>query len=144
MPVTRFTPLELALIDEGRFLAKADEDLRKAEAHLVKYLAEHKGLAIKAKAEISLKIVMVCEETEPGNQMFSVKAISTTKLPNRPATVTLALPGEDEGNQPVLFVRRSGSTDDTPAQGVITTKDGRTVDTETGEVADAPKAAKKK
>lgn len=142
MPVTKFTALELALIDEGRFLAKADEDLRKAQAHLVRYLAEHKGLAVKAKAELTLKVVLTCEETEPENQMFSVKAISTTKLPNRPATVTLALPGQDDEDEPILFVRRSGSTADTPRQRVLATEDGRAVDTETGEVIERRKGAK--
>jgi hypothetical protein len=146
----KFSPLELALIDEGRFVAKVDEDLRKAQAYLVRYLEEHRGLAKKSKAKVTFDVILTCEdvgrdpEVRPENATFSVTARSKIALPSRPDSITLAMPGEDEDGTPLLEVRRSGSTRDTPRQEVLTTEDGRTVNTETGEVLEKPKTGKGK
>jgi hypothetical protein len=136
---TRFTPLQLVLIDEGRFLAAADADLQKAQQVLTDYAREHGDDAKKAKAKVVLEVTLQCED--PGNNAFSVRAVSKMQVPNRPPSVTLALEGEDEAGKHCLFVRRSGSTDDTPAQGVLATKDGHAVDVETGEVISKKPAA---
>jgi hypothetical protein len=142
MATTKFTPLALGLIDEGRFLDQANADLERLQAELVRFMETHGELAKRAKAQLALTITLTCEDVE--NKMFSVKALATKKVPNRPPSITLALEGEDDQGEPCLFVRRSGSTTDTPAQGVITTKDGRTVDTETGEVSEGAKPARQK
>jgi hypothetical protein len=141
MSVTKFTPLQLGLIDEGRFIAQADSDLSHLQEEMVGFMREHKGLAKKSKAVLTLKITLTCEDVE--NRTFSVKAEANKKVPSRPASLTLALEGEDDHETPCLFVRRSGSTDDSPAQDVLATKDGRTVNPETGEPVEGEPAAKK-
>lgn len=145
----KFSPLELALINEGRFLAKVDEDLRKAQAYLVRYLEEHRGLAKKSKAKVTFEVILTCEdvgrdpEVRPENATFSVTARSKLSLPSRPDSISLAVSGEDEDGTPLLEVRRSGSTADTPHQAVLATEDGRTVNPDTGEVLEGPPKAGK-
>jgi hypothetical protein len=128
----KFTPLQLVLVDEGRFLAQADADLARLQAEMVQFMERHGDLAKGSKAVLLMKITLRCEDVE--NKMFSVKAQVEQKVPNRPASITLGMPGPDMEGEPCLLVRRSGSTADSPAQGVLATEDGRAVDPETGEV----------
>ena len=140
-----FVPLALDLVDEGRVLEQFNLDLRAAQVAIVDHLREYKGLAEKSKAVVRLELTLTCES--PDDSMFSVMAETRLKLPNRPATITLALADQaDADGLPALFVRRSGSTPDTPRQAVLTTQDGRAVDPATGEAADkaAGKTAGKK
>jgi hypothetical protein len=138
MGATTFTPLDLGLIDEGRFLEDANKDLAQAQQELARFVEEHGEAAKKSKAVVTLKVTLQCERGKPENEAYSVKAESKLTIPARLPSVTLALRGEDEADEPCLFVRRSGSTSDTPKQKVLATKDGRTVDPETGELLEAP------
>lgn len=127
----RFTPLTIGLIDEGRFMDEVERELDEVQRALIAYRQEH-GMAAKgAKAEVNVKITLGCDD--PENELFSIRAEMKRKLPARPASVTLAMPAEADDGTATLFVRRSGSSTDEPAQGRLTTDDGRVIDGKTGE-----------
>lgn len=127
----QYAPLTLSLIEEGRFLEHADEDLSK----LMHALAEHvkkygKDLAIGAKAELGIKITLKFEGRDLTD--YSVKTVTNLKLPGRPAEVTIAVAATEQTGEETLFVRNSGSGKDTPHQAKLATEDGRTIDPSTG------------
>lgn len=128
---TKFAPLTLELIDEGEFLKQANQELVRIQGELRRYRAQHGDRAVKAKAKLVMEVNLQCELSD---DTYSVKSLSKTTLPSLPPTVTMAMGGETQDEKDCLFVRKSGSTPDTPKQGVLTTKDGRTVNPETGEV----------
>lgn len=128
----RYAPLELGLIDEGRFVQQANTDLLDMQRRLLDFVKQHGPDAEKAKAKLTIEVTLVCES--PEYEMFSIKAQTKMSLPARPANVTAAIADEDDDGKASLFVRRSGSDDVTPRQTKLCTKAGETIDTETGEV----------
>ena len=128
-----FAALTLDLIDEGRLAAQLEEKIREAQVAIIDHLDRYEGKAEKAKAKVGLEVEMVC--VDPEERTFAVLGQVKIALPKPPQSATLALADRDEEHLPVLLVRKSGSTHDNPRQGVLATKDGRTVDSETGEVA---------
>jgi len=128
-----FTPLTVELISEGRFLDQANADLAELQEQLMAFRDEHQDRAKGAKATLTITVTLACEK--PDDELFSVKAQTKRTLPARPADVTAAMGAANDDGQPRLFVRRSGSTRETPRQTRLATDDGRTVDTETGAVA---------
>jgi len=121
----RFTPLELGLIDEGRFLAAANVALSRLQRELLAFKDEHKERAKGAKAQLTLKVRLACER--PEDDLFTVRAAIVASTPDAPASSTVAMASETDAGEPALFVRRSGSTADTPRQAVMCTEDGREV-----------------
>jgi hypothetical protein len=129
---TKLVPLEIGLIDEGNFEKQINEDMRKLQSVLVKYVKQHGEASLKAKAKLSVDIVL--SVMSPHDMHFNIKATTKMVVPNRPASMTMAMADEGYDDEPALFVRKSGSSKATPAQGVITTADGRKVNPDTGEV----------
>jgi len=135
-----FVPLTFALIDEGRLAAEFEAKVREAQVAVIDHLGAYGDKARKAKAKVRLDIEMVC--LDPEDRTFGVIGQVEMALPKPPACATLALADQDvESGLPLLLVRKSGSTDDDPRQGVLATKDGRAVDARTGKAAEAPKKA---
>ena len=130
--MARFVPLELDLIDQGRFVEDINAELRTIQAGLVRYARKYKGNAVKTKAEIQMKIVLQYEGQSEDD--FSIKTTMSKKVPCRPPTTTLALADDEQDGTPLLFVKRSGSTKDHPTQQLLCTDDGRPIDVETGAV----------
>jgi hypothetical protein len=124
-------PLNLGLIDEGRFILLADRDLARLQETLLAYAAEHGAAADGAKAKLAIEITLAVDNADQG--VYTVKGTTKVSIPARPASVTLAI-GEESSEGPRLFVNRSGSSAASPAQGKFATDDGRTIDPETGEV----------
>jgi len=124
----KFSPLKLELIDEGRFMGQAEEDLSDLQAQLAHYCEEHGEKAKGAKAKLTIEVSLVSEN--PEQDLFSIKAVVKKQLPGRPPSVTAAIGSDDQEGQHCLFVRNSGSTEDSPRQDVLFTKDGKTVPTE--------------
>jgi hypothetical protein len=133
-----FKPLSLEGIDEGRFLAQVEGDLRKAQASLVEFVKKHGPESKGAKAKLTVEITLGC--VNPTDMLFGIKASTKTAVPNRPPSVSLALSDEDDDGTPALFARSSGTSRAIPQQGVLTTEDGRVVDQKTGEVKGAAPA----
>ncbi len=131
MPAKQFVPLTLALVSEGDFLVEADTELATAQQGLLAFVRQHGERAAGAKAKVTLEITLVCDN--PKAEAFSIKAQAKRTLPARPAVVSSAIGADDEG-VPALFVRRSGSDEGDPLQGKLATRNGVTVNTETGEV----------
>ncbi len=136
--LTQFSPLSVELIEEGRFLAAVNDDLRKAQASIVQHVKKYGPLAKKSKAVVKITVALIC--TDPENDGYATKATTSLTVPGRPPSVSLAIGGEMDDEQNVLFVRRSGSGKDSPRQRVLTTEDGREVDPEMGEVLEESSA----
>ena len=131
MATTRFKPLELGLIEEGRLEADLNTEFAKIQSALCAYQEKWEASAKGATAEVNLKIKIKCEDPQDG--IFTVVGSVTSKIPARPARTTTAIKGDDDEGKTCLFGRASGTTEDTPDQGVLMTKDGRIVDQDTGE-----------
>ena len=127
-----YQPLALGLVDEGRLIVRANADLLDVQHRLMKYVAKHGKLAAKAVAKLQIEVSLRVEN--PNEAVISVKAGTKVTLPNRPASVTLAIGDEDDAGNGRLFVRKSGSDATTPRQGKFCTDDGERIDPDTGEV----------
>ena len=119
----RFKPLELGLINEGRFLDEANSALREVQQQLVVFLERYKGRAKGARGQLTLKVQISCLNPEDGS--FAVEAAMVATPPAAPVSRTMAIAERTDLGEPALFVRRSGSTADTPRQAVLCTEDGR-------------------
>jgi len=126
-----FATLTLDLIDEGRLAGQLEEKIREAQVAIIDHLDRYGGKAEKAKAKVGLEVQMVC--VDPEERTFAVIGQVKISLPKPPQSATLARADRDD-DLPVLLVRKSGSTHDNPRQGVLATKDGRTVNSDTGQV----------
>jgi hypothetical protein len=128
----KFTPVSMDLIDEGRFAQQVQDDFRNLQAEMVRYADEHGELAYKSKGKLVIEINVQCDS--PKDKAFTIKALTKTTVPNSPASVSVAMGEQDDDDKPALFVRAAGSSKAPPKQGILTTQDGKRVDTDTGEV----------
>jgi len=125
--------LTIELIEEGRLLQDVDEALGEIQCGLIEYRKRWGDAAAeKAKGTVTLKLTVCCDD--PKNDLYSVKGEVQVSVPKRPARTTVALEDKEQDGTPALFARASGTTEDAPGQKVLCTRDGRTVDPDTGEV----------
>lgn len=128
---TQFVPLTGQLIDEGAFLGDLNLELGDLQDAIVKYCRLHgeksKGAVAKLQVEIAVKV------ENPDDQGYSIKTSIKAVHPKRPASVSLAMGGTNDDGKQALFVRKSGSDGTSPRQLKLSTRDGRTIDSETGE-----------
>lgn len=134
----KFKPLEFGLIDEGRFEAQCNEVLKEVMREMLAFkknfgVERSKGI----KGTVTAKMTMCFDGR--GDTDFSIKATVNKSTPARPASVTVATEDTEQDGRPTLWVRASGSSKTEPAQQVLCTQDGRTVDPNTGEVLDKSK-----
>ncbi len=122
---TQFVPLELGLIDEGRFLQEANFNLAKLQEAIRLFRAEFGDKAKGAKGKLIMEVTLACQEDV---NAFSIKGQSRMTLPVAPPSITIAIAGDDMDDKPCLFVRNSGSPFDSPKQGVLSTQDGRLIE----------------
>lgn len=139
MKSPHYVPLELALVDEGRFLAQANGDLAELQEKLVKFMQKYGDDSKKAKAKLTIEITLTCED--PKNSFFSVKASTKQTVPNRPPSVNVAMLGLTDDDRDCLWVHRSGATEVPPQQGKICTRAGEMIDQATGEVIQSARPA---
>lgn len=125
-----YVRLTLGMIDEGLFIGQADVDLSVLQQRLLEHVAEYGEQAEKAKAKLTIELTLSVESVK--DSLFAVVAKSKMAVPARPASTSLAISDVTEDGEASLFVRRSGSSADTPRQGKLCTADGRTIDQETG------------
>lgn len=133
MSATKFVPVELDLIDEGLFLKSINEELKAVMQQMIAFKKQHGSERSQgAKGILTIKVTVQFEGRDEDD--FSIKGVITKQTPARPASLSVALQGEEQDGQPTLFVRQSGSSQDNPKQAKLCTKDGRTIDPDTGEV----------
>lgn len=133
--MSRYKKITLSLIDEGRFEKEIDDAVQKAAAGLLKYRKRHgKELTRGTKAEVMVKIVIAADKQN--DEAFFIKGTIQEKIPSRPPVVNMAIADEEQDGEEELFMRASGGTEDTPRQGVLSTRDGETINVVTGEVID--------
>ena len=132
MGASQFVPLEAELIDEGRFMDNLNTAIRSAQGELRAHARKWGEKAKKAKAKVNIEIMFIC--LEPDTDSFGVSASIKRTIPAVPPTATVLIGGEDQTGADALFCRKSGSTEDHPAQSKLATKDGRTINIATGEI----------
>lgn len=129
-------PLTLQRIEEGQLLLDADEVLIQAQRQLTAHVARYGPEAVKAAAEVTIKVKLSVHSVE--DQTYRVTSGVSVRLPGRPNVRTAAV-GDDTERGPSLFCRPTGTSTDSPRQRILATSRGEAVDTETGEVTEAPK-----
>jgi hypothetical protein len=136
MKAPKYQPLELGLIDEGRFIGQANADLMNLQQTLLEYRETHGDAAKGAKAKLVIEITLACEN--PKEHLYSIKATAKKTVPNRPASASMAMSAVTDGGEPALFVRELGSDASPPTQGKFCTDDGRMVQGEQAEPVAEP------
>lgn len=127
-----FKNLTIDMIEEGRLRCNMERGFEQLQKHLCKYAQTYGEAAEGASAELSVKIKLKISNVNDG--VYSVKSTIGSKLPDQPAMVSMAIVGETEGGEAVLFARASGATEGNPRQLKLTTDNGEVVDPATGEV----------
>ena len=127
----KMVPLKFDLIEEGRFKDSVDTALAKAMSELLQHVRKHgPETTVKSKAELNIKITLCFDGAEETD--YSVKAAVSMKIPGPPVHVTKAIHEVEQTGEETLFVRASGSSDDSPRQMRLATDDGRGIDPKTG------------
>ena len=134
MAATQFVPLTGQLVDEGLFLQDLNMELAELQNAIVQFCEAHGDRAEKAVAVLEIKIALKVEN--PDDKAFSVKTTMKSKMPTRPASVSMAMGGSNDDGKMALFVRASGSDESYPKQMKLATHDGRVIDPETGKALD--------
>lgn len=130
MAATKFVPLTADLIDEGQFLSDLDQELAEVQQAISVFRKTYGEKAKDAKAKLTIEIEVKVENVD--ENFYSVKTTMKATPPKRPASVSIAMGGDDDNGKPSLFVRQSGSDDEHPKQLKLATRNGRVVDHETG------------
>lgn len=133
--MSTFVPLtELKQIDEGLFLDECDQTLTDISEALAKFIRKHGDQATGASAEMTIKVKLKCTDADQG--IYAITSGVSHKVPSQPARVTTALGDFDALGRSTILIRKSGSDDGDPRQRKLSTRDGRTVDPETGDAED--------
>ena len=123
----KMIPLTLDGIEEGDFIAEANQELQRVQRQLIAHVRKFGERASGAEAEVTIKITLKELQTA-----FSIKTKVTGKTPARPVGISTAI--EADG---VLFMSPSGThrekPSDQPGQSVLCTENGRAIDPVTGE-----------
>jgi hypothetical protein len=131
----KYVPLGLDGIDEGLFVARVANAFAKIQADVIDYTKLHGEAAVGAKAKFQIEITLGVEDPVADDQISIVSQIKST-MPHAPASASKAVAGQTDNGEGALFVRASGSSAASPAQGVLATQDGRLIDQDTGRAAD--------
>lgn len=129
----KMVPLQLELIEQGRFLEALNEQILQIQRELVLYVEKWGPEKCKGvKGSLKIEIAMKFEGREESD--WSIKGDIKKQIPLRPLSVSVALADHEQDGEPALFVQASGSSKSSPLQGILCTQDGRTVDPNTGKV----------
>ncbi len=127
-----YTPLKVAGMKDGVFLADLEEKFREAQEALCRFVDRYGDKdSAGAKATLTVKITMAVEKTGTP----SIKVGITMALPSEPMYVAGAMFGSDD-HGPCLKVQKAGAFQGQPQQRRLCTEDGRRIDMNTGEVMD--------
>lgn len=132
----KLTPVEFDLIEQGQLKQDANSAMLKLQEILIKHVRQYKDAAKGATAKMTIEIGFVCVDPKPNEETFGVVSKIKTSLPAAPAYTSILLPGTNMNGTDCLECRVSGSSSDTPKQGLLCTEDGQAIDLETGEVKD--------
>ena len=124
--------LDLDLIEEGEFKVSANEELLDLQRTLLKHIRKY-GPDRTTKAATKLVITITLTRSKADPNACQVDTKFDRKTPGRPTHSTIAIADIDDDGEPGLFVRPSGSDEESPRQRKLTTNDGRAIDPETQE-----------
>ena len=125
---TNFCQVDLAHIEEGDFIKECDEQFRDMQSKLINFVKTHDR---DSDATLVVKIKLQSNQ----KQSYFIITDIEQKLPRKPVNITTALPQISPADgEPCLFAQQTGTHEFDPHQLTLTTKDGRTVDKNTGEI----------
>lgn len=128
--MAHYKEMEFADLDEGRISKRLAFEFK----HLISSVINHrKEFGHKtAKGELALKINVTAVK-DSDDLCVTIVQIKT-KEPKEPLNITFGQADLSQTDEPCLFVRQSGGDETPPFQGKLFTKDGRHIDTETGNI----------
>lgn len=106
--------LRLASLNEGNLLEEVDDEFGDLQEMFVRWLRRYGDKVAKAKASISLTLVLEYDADDPGNVMIVPKI--AVKKPTRPTSVCR---GKYDLTHAKLLAQPSGATKDSPDQGKL-------------------------
>lgn len=98
---------------------------RELQADHLAYAKEHKEKANGSKSKLTVEIVLSCEDYK--SQFFGIKTQLKASRPSPPAKVTKAIGSTTQTDSQCLFVRKTGTTYDTPEQNVMSDNEGNSI-----------------
>lgn len=128
----QMVPLEMHLIDEGRFLLDLNAALLNAQQQLTKHVGIHTHKAKKAKVVVKAEVTLIC--LDPEQDAYACIAQVKTTLPAAPAAASMLMGGTTQTGEGCLLCKVSGADDTHPAQRKLCTAAGELIDQETGEI----------
>jgi len=105
LEANKYYPLDLDKVNGGEQLREVNEDIQLLERSILAYVRRHGADAEGAKASLTLKIVLTCEDPR-GPGTYSVSVEPTMSLPKRPKDVSIALVEEGDDGQPHMVVKK--------------------------------------
>jgi len=119
---SKFQQVELATIEEGKFMADCEKAFRKIQDALIKHCRRYSS-DDSVKASLDIKVEIIGKDGA-----FAIKTSVNEKTPGRPKVATPALPEEStDGRGFGLFAQSSGTSKGNPRQKKFATEDGRIV-----------------
>jgi len=121
-----YKPLTLTMIEEGRFNRDANALFNQIQIEHGKFVEKYGEQAEGTVSELTLTVKLQCKNVE--DKLFAIQTTMKKKVPARPAKLTSAIMDSNELNEPMLWGRKSGTTEGNPHQSVLCTQDGEIVE----------------
>jgi hypothetical protein len=116
---TKFEPVTLHRIEQGHFLAAAEEAFAEVSRQLIEHIEQHDKPAV---AELKLAIKIAGK-----NGSYTITTDIAKALPRIPSVITTAMAEEDESGNRCLFSQAGGTHKGDPRQGVLCKDTGEVV-----------------
>lgn len=130
-------PVELDLLEEGRFMNRLNRQLQRLARRFIKYVQEHPGDADGVKAKLTIEVSIANDYIKDTSYpQYTVRTDCKETFPAEPTVVTLLKEQAASDGQPMLFVRASGSDASPVEQRKLCTDEGRTIDQASGKAVD--------
>jgi len=129
----QYKAMRLKDIDEGRFAAAIDEEIRETAKKHIAHVVKH-GSQITGKTRSKVTATLTIEYDGNADGIYTLKGEIKNALPARPSNVTRAFHEQEQDGEDTLLVRVSGSDSSNPRQTKLCTDDGKPIDPVSGEV----------
>jgi hypothetical protein len=115
--MSKFVEVSLANIDEGHFLASAEDAFGQITRDLIRHCEKHGDAA----ATLAMKVTVKRHEGA-----YRIITDMDRKLPRQPAKITTALVDLNQTDEPCLFTQAFGTAAGDPRQLRLCGEDGNT------------------
>jgi hypothetical protein len=131
----QYTAFELDKLNKGKLLEEINHDMIALQHAMAEYAQRYGAEAEKAKAVLTVKIAIICQD--PATHQFAVKVESSSTLPKRPCDIAVAFIDKDEDSGESEMVVRTFAERKDPGPKLPFER----VDPQTGEVIQGDKPA---